>query len=74
MIGFHNDVDKSSTIALGYGTYQSNKKNNIKENIVKDRLNILLRETIHIQFGNQKKIIILVKIIFIPAVIQKGYI
>ena len=38
----NNDVNKSSLLALGYGTYQSNMKGISTNNIIRDRLNISL--------------------------------
>ena len=51
----NNDVNKSSILALGYGTYQSNKKDISTQNIIRDRLNISLERNHSYPIWKQKE-------------------
>ena len=69
----HNDVNKYSILTLGYGTYHSNKKNNITQNIIRDRLNILLeRNHFYSIWRPNSDNYIDQEYIYSPKIIQKG--
>jgi len=69
----HKDVHKYSILALGYGTYHSNKKSIPTQKIVRDRLNILLERNHSYPIWKPKTdIYINQDYIYSPKIIQKG--
>ena len=68
-----NDVNKSSLLALGYGTYQSNMKGISTNNIIRDRLNISLERNHSYPIWKQKeKKYINQSNIYTPQIIQNS--
>ncbi|WP_288247113.1 DUF3769 domain-containing protein [uncultured Prochlorococcus sp.] len=69
----NNNVNKSSVMAFGYGTYQSNKNGIGTENIIRDRLNILLEKNLSYPLWKEKeKKNISQDYIYTPEIIQKS--
>ena len=72
-VWIHNDVNKYSILALGYGTYHSNKQNTNTQNIIRDRLNILLERNHSYPIWKPKReTYIDQEYIYSPKIIQNG--